>query len=362
MGRKRRYMSWLAGLLAVALAAAACNTSGGAGAATSDEESPAAQIGGSGREVIRFTFAPDPVWDYLKDTGELAQWEEDNNLRIVTTESWDEYGEFAGGQGHIVSTSTHELPGLEEEAGVELVAFGKYNHERVPLIRNAGDGYETLEDVPAGSTTCANSAVSNTIAWSVIADQLHGIDYRVGEGRFNIAVHDHFAMPEMVTNGECTIAAPIPEAAAPLLRTGELEMMYGGKAPWQLYQDICECDHKGIMSNLFVARQDWYNSHSEEVAAFLQLWEHGLELWRDNKREIVSLYLQHFAVETEEDIDWMIDFMEREEGEADWFTDTVYMDQAWIDEEVKFYDLMKESGWMNRDAEIPQFEALTPPS
>jgi hypothetical protein len=360
MTQTRRRTSWWIGFLIVALVAAACTPRGGGTPESDVGGSDAAGEGeGSGRDVIRFAFAPDPVWDYLRDTGELAQWEEDNNLRIVTSESWDEFAYFSGGHGDIVSMGTHELPVLEEETGIKVVAFGQYNHQRVPLFRKAGDPYETLEDVPEGSTTCANSAVSNTIIWSIIADQLHGIDYRVGEGRFNIVLQDHFVMPELTVRGECTVSAAIPEAAIPLLRTGELEMMYGGRPPWKIYQDdICECDHKGIMSNLFVATEEWYDAHPDQAAAFLELWERGLQLWQESKDEIVGLYPQHFAVESQEDIDYTIDFMS---GENDWFAETVYMDEAWIEDEKELYNYMIESGWMQEDTEIPRFEAVAPP-
>ncbi|HSK96152.1 MAG TPA: hypothetical protein VK891_05990 [Euzebyales bacterium] len=366
MGRSnRRYVFWVAGLLALTLIAAACGSSGGGAAdeaegGATDGGEEAAEGGGSGREIIRFAFAPDPVWDYMRDTGTLAEWEEEHNLRIVTSESWDEFAYFAGGHGDIVSMGTHELPVLEEETGVKVVAFGQYNHQRVPLMRKAGDPYETLADVPEGATTCASSAVSNTIVWSVIADQLHDIDYRVGQGRFDIVVQDHFVMPELVLRGECTVAAPITEAAASLLRQGDLEIMYGGRAPWQIYRDdICECEHKGIMSNLFVATEEWYDSHPEQAAAFLELWERGLQLWEENKAEIIGLYPQHFSVETEEDIEWMVDFMN---SESDFFADTVYMDEAWIEEEKKFYQYMIEADWMTAETEIPRFEAVPPPS
>jgi hypothetical protein len=71
------------------------------------------------------------------------------------------------------------------------------------------------------------------------------------------------------------------------------------------------------------------------------------------------LYPQHFAVESEEDIDYTIDFMS---GENDWFAETVYMDEAWIEEEKELYNYMIESGWMQEDTEIPRFEAVEPPS
>jgi ABC-type nitrate/sulfonate/bicarbonate transport system substrate-binding protein len=344
-----RSIRWLAALLLGAMVLAAC---GG------DAEQAGGGEGG-GKEIIRFAFAPDPVWDYLADTGTLAEWEEEHGLRIVTSESWDEFAYFAGGHGDIVSMGTHELPVLEEETGIKVVAFGKYNHQRVPMYTTPENGYQTLADVPMGSTTCMVSAVSNTIAWSVVADQLHGLNYRVGEGDFDIVIQDHFVMPELVTRGECEVAAAIPEAAIPLLRTGELEIMYDGRGPWQIYQEICECDHEGVMSNLMVSREEWFDEHPDQAAAFLELWQRGIDLWQENKAEIIELYPQHFSVEDEADVEWIIDFME---GPNDWFVDSVYLDEEWIEEEKKFYDYMIEGDWMGEDAPIPRFEAIEPAS
>jgi ABC-type nitrate/sulfonate/bicarbonate transport system substrate-binding protein len=202
--------------------------------------------------------------------------------------------------------------------------------------------------------------VSTTILWSVIADQLHNIDYRVGDGKFDIVVEDYFALPDMLMNDECTVVATIPEAAATMLRTGDVEVMYDDRPPWQVYRDeVCQCEHKGMMSNLFVATEEWYDAHPDQAAAFLELWQRGIDLWHQNKEEIVGLYPQHFAVETEEDIEWMVDYME---GPYDWFVDTVYMDEEWIDRETELYGYMRQAGWMTADTEIPRFEALAPPS
>ena len=47
-------------------------------------------------------------------------------------------------------------------------------------------------------------------------------------------------------------------------------------------------------------------------------------------------------------------------SEHDFFTDTVYLDQEWVDAETNVYDLMKETGWMDGDAEVPRFEIVEP--
>ena len=79
----------------------------------------------------------------------------------------------------------------------------------------------------------------------MLADKLNNVDYRVGEGRFNITIQDSFLMGELTEQSECEAAPVIPEGIVPQLRTGELEYMYDGQVPWQLYQDLCACEHKG---------------------------------------------------------------------------------------------------------------------
>ena len=145
-------------------------------------EEAAAAAGGGDPSIIRFAFAPDPAWDFLVDTGTLEIWEVENNIKIVASSTWDEFTYFAGGHGDIVSMGTQEIPVLETETSIETVTFGKYNFQRSPMMRRAEDTYETLADVPLGSNICVSSPVSNTGFWTVAANELHGLDYRVGGG------------------------------------------------------------------------------------------------------------------------------------------------------------------------------------
>jgi hypothetical protein len=343
---------------AIAEAQAAAEASADAGDAPAPAEDQPASI-------IRFAFAPDPVWDYLVDTGTLATWEEANNIRIVTSSTWDEFTYFAGGHGDIVSMGTQEIPVLENETEIETVTFGKYNYQRSPMMRRAGDPYETLADVPLGSSVCVSSPVSNTGFWTVAVNELHGLDYRVGGGDFNLIVNDHFVNPTNLLRGDCEVAVIIPEAAAPQLREGTIELMYEGQMPFQLYKTFSGIDdgQNHIMSNLFTATAEWYDAHPREVEAFLALWQIGIDLWEQNTAEIVSIYPQHFAVEDQADIDWMIEFMQ---GENDWFVDNVYLDQDWVDAEVQVWELMKtlhEDNPNRLPAEIPEprFEVVAAP-
>jgi len=142
MVRPRSKWWWVSLTALLALVAAACGTEGdGTGDTTADGEE---------RTVIRFAFAPDPVWDYMNDTGMIVEWEEEYNTRIVTSSTWDEFTFFAGGHGDIVSMGTQEIPVLEQETGMKTVTFGKYNYQRSPMMRRADDTYAELTDVPPG--------------------------------------------------------------------------------------------------------------------------------------------------------------------------------------------------------------------
>ena len=349
---------WLAIAMIMALVVVGCGSgddTGSGDAGSSD----------GGASIIRFAFAPDPAWDWLADTGELALWEEENNIRIVTSSTWDEFTYFAGGHGDIVSMGTQEIPVLEKETSIETVTFGKYNYLREPMMTRADTGYKELPDVPAGSKICVSSPVSNTGFWSVAMNELHGIDYRVGGGDYELIVNDHFVNPQNLLNGDCEAAVIIPEAAGPYLRTGELVLMYEGKLPFQLYNDFSGFDDgkPHVMSNLFTATAEYYDSHPDETKAFLALWQRGVDLWNANQEEIIRAYPQHFAVEEEEDIAWMIDFMAVPGN--DWFVESVYLDADWVEAERAIWDFMTElnpdnDNYLEPGFDQPRFEVVEP--
>lgn len=360
----RKRTRWLAVLSILALVLAACGQSDTTSDTGTDSGTDSGASSG-GASIIRFAFAPDPAWDWLADTGELAVWEEANNIRIVTSSTWDEFTYFAGGHGDIVSMGTQEIPVLEKETSIKTVTFGKYNYQRSPMMTRADTGYNELPDIPAGSNICVSSPVSNTQFWSVAMMELHGIDYRVGGGDYNLIVNDHFVNPQNLLNGDCEAAVIIPEAAAPYLRTGELVLMYDGEMPFQLYNRFSGFDDGNfhVMSNLFTATEEYYDSHPDEIKAFLALWQRGVDLWQENKADIIRAYPQHFAVEDEADIAWMIEFMS--EPGSDWFVDSVYLDAEWIEAERAIWDFMtnlnpENDNYLPPDFAQPRFEVVNP--
>jgi ABC-type nitrate/sulfonate/bicarbonate transport system substrate-binding protein len=347
---RRDFLRRTAGVGALAAvgpaALSACGGSGGSGGGG----------GGGGREVVRFAFAPDPVWDFMNDNGIIVKFEEEHDMRIVTSSTWDEFAYFAGGHGDIVSTATYELPLLEQKTKTETVTFGRYNLLRITPIADPKKGYKTLADIPKGSKIGVPSAVSSTLVWGMFARKLHNLDFRVGGGDFELVVEDHFVMPEHVKRGELEAALAIPEAAIGFLRKGELEVMYDNKLPYQVYGDICSCQHQGVMGNNFTATKKWFDAHPEAAAGFLGLWEEGIKQWRAKQAQIIATYPQHFAVEDKADVTAMQGYLKQH----DWFVPSVAFDDTWVKNETQLYDLMKETKFMPRNAPTPAFEPVKP--
>jgi hypothetical protein len=227
-------------------------------------------------------------------------------------------------------------------------------------------GFETIADIPPGSTLCVASPVSATGFWAVAANELHGLDFRVGGGDFELVVNDHFVNPQnMVENEDCVAGIFIPEAAASYMRTGDMVVMYDGQSPFQLYNTFSgfESDEAHIMSNLFTATEEFYDAHPEEMAAFLALWQQGIELWEENQAEIISTYPQHFAVESDEDIAFITEYMA---GENDWFVDSVYFTDEWVEAEQAIWDFQTElnpdnANYVEAGFDAPRFEVVPAP-
>jgi hypothetical protein len=361
MVRPRSKWRWAVLIALMGLVVTACGGDGegeGGGDTTTPEDA---------RTVIRFAFAPDPVWDYMNDTGMIVEWEDEFNTRVVTSSTWDEFTFFAGGHGDIVSIGTQEVPVLEQETEIKTVTFGKYNFQRSPMMTRADTGYQELTDVPPGSPICVSSPVSNTQFWSVAMNELHDIDYFVGGGDYELIVNDHFVNPQNLLNGDCEAAVIIPEAAAPYLRTGEIVLMYDGLMPFQLYNEFSgfESEEGHVMSNLFSSTEEFYDANPEAAQAFLVLWERGIEAWSDPEiqAEIIATYPQHFAVEEDEDIAYIQEFMA---GENDWFVDTVYFTEEWVEAERAIWDFMVDLHPDNQNKleegfPQPRFEVVAAP-
>ncbi len=308
------------------------------------------------RNIIRFTFAPDPVWDYLQDSGIREEMEKASGVRILAAPTWDEFGIYAGGHADIVSVGSFEVPLLEVESKRKAVVFGKYNMTRAVLATAADNPYKTLADIPKGSKIAIYNTVGPTLLWGVIVKELHNLSYRADGGDYDLVLADITNTAQLAANKEVKAAQILPDFSVPQLMGGKVKILYDGRTGPDLIGEIVGGRYEGPMTNIFMAREEWYDEHIEEVNFFLKLWQRGLDEWQAKKDLIIESYPQHFAVQTPEEIKFMKDYLKAH----DWFAKDVYLTQDWIDKETRLFDLMRKAGFMGKDEKNPRFEVHTP--
>lgn len=297
--------------------------------------------------VIRFTFAPDPIWDYMNETGIVDQWERDTGYTIETSATWDEFGLFAGGHADIISTASFEVPALEEQTQRETVIIGRYNSERSRILVRADNPARTLADMRGGKLGVFTT-VSGTLVWSALLKQMYDVNLA---DDYQVVVADIQNLSNLLARGEIDACICYPDLSARELRVGSVRPLYDGKSSADLFAELNAPGHDGPMGNVFVARKEWVDGNADEVSAFLDLWDRGLREWRQRRDELIERYPQHFAVETPEDVAFMKDYV----AQNDWVVDDVRFDQAWTEAESSIFDLMRRTGVVGEDVADPKF-------
>ena len=340
----------LLALVAGAVAVAGCsedNSSGGGGeSASSGEEG-----------VIRFTFAPDPVWRWLKDQGIKDEMEQKSKIKILDSSTWDEFGIYAGGHADVVSIASWEVPVLEEQTGVKSVIFGKYNIARAVIAVKKDSPYQTLTDLK-GKKITTFTAVSDALLWGALVKKSENVNFKAKGGDYEFVLTDVQNMASLVNKGDAEACICLPDFAIKEFKSGDLRPLYDGNSDAEEFQEQYAQGHPGPAINTFVARDDWFKDHKKEAAFFLSVWERGIKEWQEHKDEIIAAYPQDFAAANKSDEEWISGWLD----DHNWFVDSVYLDQKWIDGERKVFPLLKETGGMKQDQKEPTFEALGPPA
>ncbi|MDG4663766.1 ABC transporter substrate-binding protein [Mycobacterium sp. 236(2023)] len=312
----------------------------------------------STENVIRFTFSPDPAWDWMQDQGILEEMEQDSGYRILQTITWDEFGQFVGGHADVISIGSYELQNLEQETGIKTVTFGKFNYAKDVMI-TANPEWETAADLPKDCKIAAESVVGNALIWQALVDKIDNRELAENGEDLNLVTADYQIIPSLVQEGEVCAAFADPTQSIPEFASGKLNIMYDGKSASELYGESISPGHKGVMSNLFVARKDWYDTHKDEAAFFLSVWQRALDEWAEHREEIIDAYPEHFAVASPEEAVWMKAYFG---NTFDWFVDSPYLDQQWIDQEKGIYGLLKDAGVVNADTADPEMAVVSPQS
>jgi len=338
-------------LIALALIAAACGDSGGSSSSAGGDT-----VDPNALKTIRFAFAPDPVWDYLKDSGIREEMEIAANIAILDSATWNEVGIYAGGNADIISVGDFEVPTIESEFNIPSVIFGKYNIDRSILVAPKGSSAETLADCKGGKVAVWDTLSSTTI-WGLLANAMYGLDFRVDGGDFNLVVADITNTAALAASGDVDCALVLPDFSVTQLMNEEVKVLYDGQTSADLYAKVVDSPgHEGPMINIFLGRQDWYDTHPQEVAFFLSLWDRGLKEWALNRDEIIASYPQHFAVEGADQVAWMTDYL----SNHDWFAKGVYLSDEWVKSESALFGLLNDAN-LAESADPPRFDVVLAP-
>ena len=235
--------------------------------------------------VIRFAFAPDPVWDLMNDAGVIEEWEKENGVTIETSTTWDEFTYFAGGHGDIVSMSTQETPVLEAETDIKTVTFGKYNYQRVPMLpprrrplRDPRRHAPGLEDLRVGSdvqhrrsgpsrrwrctASTTGSAAATSSSWSTTTSSTRRTSCAATARRRRSSPRPPYRSCARASSRSCTTAS-CPSSSTTSSRPTRRQLH--------------------VLGNNFIATDEWFDENEDLAVKFLELWQPGIDMWKDTR-------------------------------------------------------------------------------
>jgi NMT1/THI5 like len=330
--------------------AASCGSSSGGGA------SP-----GTGGEaaVVRFVFAPDPIWNYMNDTGIVARYEEKYNMKIVNTETWDETAWFIGGHADIASTASYETPTMMLNSGKEFVAFGQYNMMRNTIFVKTDSPYQTIEDLK-GKRIAVSGGGADAIMWRAMILEKYGLDMKLGGGDFKCNVQEFDAMPTALDRGQIDACVGLIDYEIPYMVNGTHRWLWPDlPTGWEFYREHFDPqkEHIGVMMNLFVGQKEWVDKNPKLCEGFNMMWQVGVnEYWADKEASILA-YPDLYTVQNDKELQWFLDYLENHDS----CVKTVYMDQTWTEKETQVVDLCKQTGTIPPEAPDMAWKIMAPP-
>lgn len=334
---------------------AGCGSSGGGSAGS----------GAAGGEptVVRFVFAPDPVWNFMKDTGIVAKWEEKYNFKIVNTTTWDETAWFVGGHADIASMGTYEVPFVAENAGRDFVSFGVYNLMRDSIFVRSDSPYKTMEDLKGKRISTAGTGAS-MLMYAAMFKKQYGVDLRLGGGDYKVNVQEFPAMPAALSKGDAEASFGLIDFEIPYVKSGEHRWLYPeqptGYEWYQTYLDPEAARH--VACNLWVTTPKWLDANPKAAEGFNLMWQEGVNAWYGDKESIIRAYPDLFTTTSDAEVEWFLNYLNKDDGMHDQCVKTVYIDPVWAQKEKDVFTLLKEQKFVKESTPDPLFKTMAPPA
>ena len=352
----------LAALLAgAALMAAACGGGSGTTTVTASPEAAAPQPAADPQSPpvrIRLALAPDPVWESLKDSGTVARWEAEHNIRIEASSPFDQFAAFASGYADIVVINALEAPQFVDQSDREPVIVGRFTSDRSFLAVRRTSQAETLGDL-VETRIAVDSGLGSSLLWAVIADAMHDLEFRAGSPDFELVVVESASVADLVIRGDADACICLPDFSVANLADGRLRPLYDGRSAAEIYAtDVVGDPGARPIAEAFVADKQWVASNREAVSALLGLWEAGLQNWASTKTQLVENYPHLLSVQGDTEIDWMTAYL----TSHDWVSESVYLTQEDSDIQSGVFARLQDLGLVPDGAGEPELDLSHSPA
>ena len=344
------------GALLAAAALLACGGGGGGGATTvvPSADAAAQQAGGARPDParVRLALAPDPIWEWLKDSGAAARWEADRNVRIVASNPFDPFAAFAGGHADVVVINALDVPQFVAQSGREPVIVGKLATDRSIVAVRRTSRAETLDDLVEARIT-VDGSLGSALLWGLIAEAVHGLDFRVGGADFDLVVVEAASAADLVMRGDVDACVCVPDFSVSGLAGGRLRPLYGGRSAAEVYAQEVAGDPGALpVAEALVADGQWLAQNRGAADALLGLWEAGLRNWASGKERLVADYPHLFSVQTDEEVAWMADYV----AAHDWAAPSPYLTPQDSTTHADIFARMRSIGLVADDAAEPELD------
>ena len=342
------------GALLVAAAVVSASCGGGSTTVVPAADTPAQEAGSQPSETarVRLALAPDPVWEWLEDSGTVDEWEAARNIRIEASSPFDQFSAFAGGHADVVVINALEVPQFVEQSDRDPVIVGRFTTDRSFLAVKRTSNAQTLEDLIEARIT-VDSALGSALLWGIIADALHDLDFRVDSPDFDLVVVESASVADLVMRGDVDACICLPDFSVSDLADGRLRPLYDGKSAAEIYADEVMGEPGALpVADAFIVDQQWLAQNRDAVEALLGLWDVGLQNWALQKQQLVADYPHLLSVQSDEDIAWMTDYVRTH----DWVLPSVYLTQEDSEIQTGIFARMQSLGLVPDDAREPELD------
>ncbi len=331
-------------LAAALLLAASCGSVAESAGGTSGQAAPAR---------VRLALTPDPVWQWLDDSGTVARFEATHNIRIEASQPFDPFSAFAGDHADVVVVDALEVPQFAEQSGREPVIVGQLASDRSIVAVRRNSQAETLSDL-LEATIAVDSSIGRVLLWGLIADSKHDMDFRAeGSPDISITIVEPGSVADLVMRGDADACICLPEFSASHLASGMLRPLYGGRSAAEIYaKDVISQSLLRPIADVFVADRQWLSQNRRAAEALLELWQVGLDNWAGGKEQIIADYPHLFSVRTAEEVDWMT----AHANKRDWVSRSVYLTEDNLRLQDDMFARMRRTGLIPDDTVAPPLD------